>query len=97
MSRKASLLVEQHEERHRARKVKNVLGNSKRSALRRIEGSLLDKRKKSCNILLGGMSEARLCMKREVSAFLPNGNHNEISSSYCQDLSRLKGSKDFIP
>lgn len=96
MRRKASLLV--HEERHRGGKVKNVLENSIRSASRRIQGSLLGKKKKKRRTILArGMSEARLCMKRKVNAFPPNGNHNEVSNSYCQDLSRLKGSKDFIP
>ena len=38
-----------------------------------------------------------LYMKREVSAFSLGENHNKISSSYCQVLSRLKRSKDFIP
>lgn len=52
---------------------------------------------KRFHIAWGRMSEAKLYMKREASAFSPNGNHKEIRSSYCQDLSRLKGSKDFIP
>lgn len=100
MRRKASLLVEQHEERHRGGKVKTVLENSIRSASRRIEEGLLlgeRKRQKRCNILARGMSETRLCMKRKVNAFPPDGNQNEVSGNYCQDLSRLKGSKDFIP
>lgn len=99
MRRKASLLVDQHEERHRGGKVKTVLQNSIKSTSRRIEGLLLGERKreKRCNILARGMSETRPCTKRKVNAFPPNGNQNKVSGSYCQDLSRLKGSKDFIP
>lgn len=72
-----------------------MLVNSKGSALIRMWGYLLGKRKREkFNILSEGVSEARLCMKKEV--FSPNGSGNEVSISYCQDLSRLKGSKDFI-
>ena len=89
-----SRLVEQHLQRHRGTaseqqavcftySVKSNAGSE-------------DKREEASE-KPGGSSEARLSMERGVSAFPCGGNHHEVSSSYCQELSRLKRSKDYIP